>query len=128
MQSPKLQLYNKIFEIIQGCGERVIDFKDMTSEIPYPFFVVSEVETKKSNDTFNTFSSNLVIKVHLWSLGNDRYQHDEYEDFIDYELSFLGDLDGYQIILDTIHSNTVIDNTTNQEILHTVVTAEYKVF
>jgi hypothetical protein len=128
MQSPKLQLYNKVFEMIEGYDQLVVDFKDMTDDLPYPFFVLSDVQERKILDTFNSFTGELTMQIHLWSLADDKGKHDELETQLNHDLSFLGALDDYQLILDDISTNTLIDNTTNQLLLHTVMNVEYKVY
>lgn len=128
MQSPKLQLYNKIFEILKGYDQLVVSFKDMADELPYPFFVLSEVEEKKVQDTFNSFTGVLTIQVHLWSQADNRGEHDELEKLINHELSFLDELDGYQLILNDLNTKTLIDNTTNQLLLHTVMIVDYNAY
>lgn len=128
MQSPKLQLYNKVFKIIDGYNEYVVEIKDMTDILPYPFFVLSEVHERKILDTFNSFTGELSLQIHLWSLADDKGKHDELETRLNHDLSFLSALDDYQLILDDISTNTLIDNTTNQLLLHTVINVEYKVY
>ncbi|WP_218696840.1 hypothetical protein [Mammaliicoccus sciuri] len=128
MQSPKLQLYNKVFEMIEGYDQLVVDFKDMTDDLPYPFFVLSDVQERKILDTFNSFTGELTMQIHLWSLADDKGKHDELETQLNHDLSFLSALDDYQLILDDISTNTLIDNTTNQLLLHTIINVEYKVY
>ncbi|MFF7217912.1 hypothetical protein [Mammaliicoccus sciuri] len=128
MESPKLQLYNKVFEILKGFGYSVVDIKEMRQDLPYPFFVVSDVDERKRIDSFNSFTSSLTIKVHLWSIADNRGEHERLESYINNELCFLYDLDEYQLILNELSSNTLVDDTTNQLLLHTVLIAEYKVF
>ncbi|MFI3129656.1 hypothetical protein [Mammaliicoccus sciuri] len=128
MQSPKLQLFNKVFEILKGYGKRVIIFQQMTDDLSYPFFVLSEVQERKSLDTFNSFSGQVTIQVHLWSIAEYFDKHDDLEKRVNQDLSFITELEGYQLILDDISTNTLIDNTTNELLLHTVINVEYKVF
>lgn len=128
MQSPKLQLYNKVFEMIEEYDQLAVDFKDMADELPYPFFVLSDVHERKLLDTFNSFSGVLTLQVHLWSLADDKGAHDELETRLNRDLSFLNELNDYQLILDDLNTNTLIDNTTNQLLLHTVMNVEYKVY
>lgn len=128
MQSPKLQLYNKVFELIEGYDQLVVDYKDMTNEWPYPFFVLSDVQEHKILDTFNSFSGELTLHIHLWSLADDKGKHDELETRLNRDLSFLDQLEDYQLIFDDLSTNTLIDNTTNQLLLHTVMSVAYKVY
>lgn len=128
MQSPKLQLYNKVFELIEGYDQLVVDYKDMTNEWPYPFFVLSDVQERKILDTFNSFSGELTLHIHLWSLADDKSKHDELETRLNRDLSFLDQLEDYQLIFEDLSTNTLIDNTTNQLLLHTVMSVAYKVY
>ncbi|HDE9107316.1 TPA: hypothetical protein PD599_002775, partial [Staphylococcus aureus] len=43
MQSPQLQLYNKVFDLSSGYGVPVVSKKEMTDELPYPFIVLGRM-------------------------------------------------------------------------------------
>jgi len=128
MQSPQLQLYNHIFKKLQGYGRPVIDVKDMAQELSYPFFVVNPANERKAIYTADAFNGDMDITIHLWSLADDQGAHDVLYAEANEMLSFMQDLDGYQLMLDELTTNTLIDTSTKQALLHSTLIAQYKVY
>ncbi|UXR79054.1 hypothetical protein [Staphylococcus sp. IVB6227] len=129
MQSPQLQIFNKVFDYLQGLGVTVITRKEMMDEIPYPFFVVSYAnEQNKSVYTFDSFNGKFNIKVDLFSLGDDYGKHDYLLRIANDYLSNFNDLDEYTLKLNDLTNETLTENTTNQALLHSVLITEYDAY
>ena len=127
--SAQQTLYDYIFLKLQGYGIDVIDYKDVNDQLTYPFYVVGNVNGDKSKYTMDSFGGSLNITVDIWCDSDDRNLHDKVFDYADSVLSDVEDVKGYQIILDEITTNTLIDSEiTGRVLLHTVINASYKIY
>lgn len=128
MLSPQLQIYNYVFVNLQGFGRRVIGIKDINEKLPYPFFMVQRGDNTKSYETLDTFSGNIDLLIHVYSLAEDEITHDELVNYADRVVSIPFELDGYHAIPLNVDIKTLIDSTTNDYLLHSIITAEFKVY
>ncbi|EKF8751480.1 hypothetical protein O0582_002069 [Staphylococcus pseudintermedius] len=128
MLSPQLQIYNYVFKKLQGYGASVIGVKDIKRTIPYPFYMVQRSQNTKSHETLDMYSGNISLMIHLYSLADDELKHDKYLGIADKIVSSPFNLDGYQVVTLSVDFKTLIDNTTNACLLHSVLTVEFKVY
>ncbi|EGQ3560768.1 hypothetical protein O0D86_11645 [Staphylococcus pseudintermedius] len=128
MLSPQLQLYNKVFKRLLKYGAPVIDVKDIGQTLPYPFFVVQRMNVKKSFLTFDRFSSQATVLIHVWSVADDESVYDAAVSYAESVVSTPIELDGYDAMPDNIDTRFIADKSTNQLLNHTVITADYKIY
>lgn len=128
MLSPQLQLYNKVFKRLLKYDAPVIDVKDIGQTLPYPFFVVQRMNVKKSFLTFDRFSSQATVLIHVWSVADDESVHDAAVSYAESVVSTPIELDGYDAMPDNIDTRFIADKSTNQLLNHTVITADYKIY
>ncbi|HHU6749369.1 TPA: hypothetical protein ACUI23_000039 [Staphylococcus pseudintermedius] len=109
-------------------GAPVIDVKDIGQMIPYPFFVAQRMNVKKSFLTFDRFSSEATVLIHVWSVADDESVHDAAVSFAESVVSTPMELDGYDAMPHNIDTHFIVDTSTNQLLKHTVITADYKIY
>lgn len=127
MQSPSLQLYNRIFDIARSHGLQVIDYKDIASDWRYPFLTVQTPDEDMSRDTFDSFNGGASVELKIFSLAHDRGAHDQLTHTLKMELMQLGTLLNYQLISNDVQINTMHYTESNQELLQTNILAEFKI-
>ncbi|WP_432368681.1 hypothetical protein [Staphylococcus chromogenes] len=128
MQSPQLQLYNRIFEKVQELGVSVIDVKDQFQSLPYPFVAVSDVQEKKQIFTNDSFNGHLTAKVDIWSRSEDKGAHYDLLSQCDAILTFMDDIEGYQVNFSDLLTNTMVDNDTDGDLIHSSLVVEYTLY
>ncbi|HFJ4971721.1 TPA: hypothetical protein ACGUKN_000906 [Staphylococcus aureus] len=126
--TPNLQLYNKAFETLQGYGFPVISRKEMQQEIPYPFFVIKMPESNRSKYTFDSYSGDTNLVIDIWSVSDGLGHHDELVKRCIDDLTPSVKTNNYDFEEDDTNITQLVDDTTNQELLHTSVTISYKTF
>ncbi|UXR73299.1 hypothetical protein MUA48_07915 [Staphylococcus sp. IVB6238] len=127
MQSPGLQLYNRIFDIARSNGLQVIDYKDIANELQYPFLTVQTPGEDMSRDTFDSFNGGGSVELKIFSLAHDRGSHDQITHTLKMELMQLETLLNYQLISNEVQINTMHYTESNQELLQTNILAEFKI-
>ncbi|HEB2280964.1 hypothetical protein I6B80_05325 [Staphylococcus aureus] len=128
MQSPQLQLYNKIFDLSTGYGVPVVSKKEMTDELPYPFIVLGKMDGHMNIRTFDSFDGLTSVTVDVWSKYDDLGSHDTIVYGLQKDLSQLEGLPNYQIRINDLTINQLPDNTTNQLLVHSQIVAEYDTY
>lgn len=128
MQSPNLQLYNKVFELGQGMNVTVVDYHDMTDDLPYPFFSAQNSTSKIERATLDRFEADVDVQVKLFSLDADKGAHDQLLYMMQMSLANLEQLDDYQVQMNDIQTNTMTYTETNQNIIQSNILAEYRVY
>ncbi|CDR65337.1 hypothetical protein [Staphylococcus schweitzeri] len=125
--TPAQLLYDEIFTLLQGFGIDVIDFKDITEVLPYPFFVVKKFNITKTDYTLQSFHGKLNGMIHVWSKADDFGQHDQCVYFVEQTLSQPIEIEHYQIKLRELTINTIDDNSTDTLLLHTIINIEFEI-
>ncbi|HEC2213444.1 TPA: hypothetical protein R1956_000748 [Staphylococcus delphini] len=127
--TPQQALYDYIFTQLLGYGIDVIDFKELNSQLTYPFFVLRDVEVSKSKYTMENVGGELTVTIDLWNYADDRGQHDGIVYAIESMLTFIESVESYQLILDGMIIKTLNDiENSDRQLLHTVFIATYKLF
>ncbi|HEC2198211.1 TPA: hypothetical protein R1960_001133 [Staphylococcus delphini] len=127
--TPQQALYDYIFTQLLGYGIDVIDFKELNSQLTYPFFVFRNVEASKSKYAMESVGGELTVTIDLWNYADDRGQHDSIVYAIESMLTFIESVESYQLILDGMIIKTLNDiENSDRQLLHTVFIATYKLF
>lgn len=128
MQTPQLQLYNYVFQQLQFWGFAVIDIKDISQELAYPFYVVTKGSDDKALNTFDTYSGQIELIVDVWSIAEDAATHDDTVKYAENILTDRIQLDAFIADVNNVSKHTMIDSTTNRKLYHTQITATYNVY
>lgn len=128
MQSPSLQLYNRIFDIARSYGLQVVDYKDIANDWQYPFITVQTPSDDVDRNTFDSFSGGASVELKVFSLAYDKGAHDQITHTLKMALAQLDNLTNYQLILNDVQTNTMHYTESNQELLQTNILAEYKTY
>lgn len=126
MQSAKLQLFNYLYEKFLSLNVPVIETKDLNQQLDYPFIAIQSLNDHISRLTFDSYSGNPSVTVHLWGVNDDKAMNDQL--YLQVQNILLNDvyLDGYTLVRPNINVNEIIDTTSNQELLHTIINIEYE--
>lgn len=127
IKSPKIQLFNAVFSKSLALGYRTYDYLPGKDEsTPYPVVHVAESISADVIDNKQTITSRISQTVHVWSLANDRATFADMVYSLEMDLRKLHQLDNYYLRLLALNSNEVYDNTTDDNLLHGIIEAEYK--
>ncbi|MBM0772703.1 hypothetical protein [Staphylococcus epidermidis] len=126
MQSAKLQLFNYLYEKFLSLNVPVIETKDLNQQLDYPFIAIQSLNDHISRLTFDSYSGNPSVTVHLWGINHDKAMNDKL--YLQVQNILLSDvyLEGYTLVRPNINVNEIIDTTSNQELLHTIINIEYE--
>lgn len=126
MQSAKLQLFNYLYEKFLSLNVPVIETKDLNQQLDYPFIAIQSLNDHISRLTFDSYSGNPSVTLHLWGVNDDKAMNDQL--YLQVQNILLNDvyLDGYTLVRPNINVNEIIDTTSNQELLHTIINIEYE--
>lgn len=128
MKSPKIQLFNAVFNKSLNLGYGTYDYlPGKEEEVPYPFV---HVAGSIGSDVFNNkevITGNLSQTIHVWEMANNRVHFAEMIYNLEIALRRLTQLDNYYVRLVSLDSNEIFDNTTTDNLLHGVIQAEYRI-
>lgn len=126
MQSAKLQLFNYLYEKFLSLNVPVIETKDLNQQLDYPFIAIQSLNDHISRLTFDSYSGKPSVTVHLWGINDDKATNDQL--YLQVQNILLNDvyLEGYTLVRPNINVNEIIDTTSNQELLHTIINIEYE--
>lgn len=126
MQSAKLQLFNYLYEKFLSLNVPVIETKDLNQQLDYPFIAIQSLNDHISRLTFDSYSGNPSVTVHLWGVNDNKAMNDQL--YLQVQNILLNDvyLEGYTLVRPNINVNEIIDTTSNQELLHTIINIEYE--
>lgn len=126
MQSAKLQLFNYLFKKFLSLNVPVIETKNLNQQLDYPFIAIQSLNDHISRLTFDSYSGNPSVTVHLWEINDDKAMNDQL--YLQVQNILLNDvyLEGYTLVRPNINVNEIIDTTSNQELLHTIINIEYE--
>lgn len=126
MKSAKLQLFNYLYEKFLSLNVPVIETKDLNQQLDYPFIAIQSLNDHISRLTFDSYSGKPSVTVHLWGINDDKAMNDQL--YLQVQNILLNDvyLEGYTLVRPNINVNEIIDTTSNQELLHTIINIEYE--
>ncbi|KGX88036.1 hypothetical protein [Pontibacillus litoralis] len=127
MLSPKIQLFNVVFQISTDLGYQTIDYAPVSSPgLTYPFVHVGESNSTDVINNKGIITGRISQTIHVWGYANDRALFSGMMDQLETSLRKLTRLKNYYIKLEELQSNEIYDNTTNDNLLHGIIQVEYK--
>jgi hypothetical protein len=128
MKSPKIQLFNEVFNKSISLGYDTYDYLPGKDEgIPYPFVHLAGSIGSDVINNKEVITGNLSQTIHVWEIANNRSHFAEMIYNLEMALRRLTNLDNYYVRLVSLDSNEIFDNTTNDNLLHGVIQAEYRI-
>ncbi|MCU0081878.1 hypothetical protein [Streptococcus danieliae] len=118
-------LYDAIFLLIEKSDYPVYPYlPDLDTQ--YPFFVMGS--TQHYPDALkNGLSGRLNLDIHFWSEADNRRMVSDSLGKLKMLLDSLGRVEEYRVFFDmTSTSSIVVDNSTDETLLHGVLNAEFK--
>ncbi len=129
MESPEIQLFNAVFSLSLARGYETIDYSPVgDTNLLYPFVHVGETTDDDVIDNKSIITGRLIQTVHVWGYANDRALYTGMLHNLKQDLRALRQLVNYHVKLEGLSSNTIFDNTTNDNLLHGIIEAEYKLY
>jgi hypothetical protein len=128
MKSPKIQLFNAVFNKSISLGYDTYDYlpgKD--EEVSYPFVYVAESIGSDVINNKEVITGNISQTIHVWEMANNRLHFAEMINNLEMALRRMAQLDNYYVRLVSLDSNEIFDNTTTDNLLHGVIQAEYRI-
>jgi hypothetical protein len=128
MKSPKIQLFNAVFNKSLSLGYDTYDYLPGKDEgIPYPFVHLAGAIGSDVINNKEVITGNLSQTIHVWEMANNRSHFAEMIFNLEMALRRLTKLDNYYVRLVSLDSNEIYDNTTTDNLLHGVIQAEYRI-
>jgi hypothetical protein len=128
MKSPKIQLFNAVFNRSLSLGYDTYDYLPRKDEdTPYPFVHVAGSISSDVINNKEVITGNISQTIHVWEMANDRSHFAEMIYNLEMELRRLAQLENYYVRLVSLDSNEVYDNTTTDNLLHGIIQAEYRI-
>ncbi|NMD91125.1 hypothetical protein [Staphylococcus hominis] len=124
-QSVNLQLFNYLYTRFEELGVPIIRTSELNQELPYPFIAIQSIRDDISRLTFDSYSGNPTVIIHIWCTEDDKGKNDEL--YIQVQSILLDEiqLDGYTLTLPQIIVNESTEQETNQTLSHTTISVEY---
>ncbi|GGJ85968.1 hypothetical protein GCM10007063_05560 [Lentibacillus kapialis] len=127
MQAPDIQLYNAIFSASLALGYDTYDYLP-NAETAYPFVHVAETTEDDVVDNKQVITGTLAQTIHVWGYANNRAEHSSMVYALKMALRKLSKLENYYLKYSTLNANTIYDNSTDDDLLHSIITAEYRIY
>jgi hypothetical protein len=128
MKSPKIQLFNSVFNKSLSLGYDTYDYLPSKDEgAPYPFVHVAGSISSDIINNKEMITGTISQTIHVWEMANDRSHFAEMIYNLEMELRRLAKLENYYARLVSLDSNEVYDNTTTDNLLHGIIQAEYRI-
>jgi hypothetical protein len=128
MKSPKIQLFNSVFNKSLSLGYDTYDYLPSKDEgAPYPFVHVAGSISSDIINNKEMITGTISQTIHVWEMANDRSHFAEMIYNLAMELRRLAKLENYYVRLVSLDSNEVYDNTTTDNLLHGIIQAEYRI-
>ena len=125
-QSIKYELFNYLYKAFSELGAPVVREVDQYTELSYPFIAIEEIQDLVSVQSFDNYGGEPKARIHLWSDANDLQTHDRLYIQIQDILMKTEQLPSYQVSLVSINTNNVTDDTTNTNLMHTIIDSEFQ--
>ncbi|MDG0820951.1 hypothetical protein M4L90_14115 [Staphylococcus equorum] len=125
-QSIKYELFNYLYKAFSELGAPVVREVDQYTELGYPFIAIEEIQDLVSVRSFDNYGGEPKARIHLWSDANDLQTHDRLYIQIQDILMKTEQLPSYHVSLVSINTNNVTDDTTNTNLMHTIIDSEFQ--
>ncbi|MDQ0158806.1 hypothetical protein [Alkalibacillus salilacus] len=126
MKAPDIQLYNAVFSASLTLGYDTYDYLP-SAETAYPFVHVAETTEDDVVDNKQVITGTLAQTIHVWGYANNRAEHSGMVYALKMALRKLKRLENYYLKYNTLNANTIYDNSTDDDLLHSIITAEYRI-
>ncbi|WP_077621565.1 hypothetical protein [Sediminibacillus massiliensis] len=126
MEAPEIQLFNAVFKLSLNRGYETVDYSPVKDEIPYPFVHVGETTDEDIINNKQVITGFVSQTIHVWGYANNRALHTAMMHSLKQDLRAMKRLINYRVELQSLNSNTIYDNTTNDNLLHGIIEVEYK--
>jgi hypothetical protein len=128
MKSPKIQLFNSVFNKSLSLGYDTYDYLPGKDEgAPYPFVHVAGSISSDVINNKEVITGNISQTIYVWGMANNRSHFAEMIYNLEMELRRLTQLENYYVRLTALDSNEIYDNTTTDNLLHGIIQAEYRI-
>jgi hypothetical protein len=128
MKSPKIQLFNEVFNKSISLGYDTYDYLPGKDEgIPYPVVHLAGAIGSDVINNKEVIIGNISQTIHVWEMANNRSHFAEMIYNLEMALRRLTKLDNYYVRLASLDSNEIYDNTTTDNLLHGIIQAEYRI-
>ncbi|NQD68520.1 hypothetical protein HP456_21665 [Bacillus haikouensis] len=128
MKSPKIQLFNAVFNKSLSLGYETYDYLPGKDEsTPYPFVHVAGSISSDVINNKEVITGNISQTIHVWEIASNRSRFAEMIYYLEMELRRLTQLENYYASLTSLDSNEIYDNTTTDNLMHGIIQAEYKI-
>jgi hypothetical protein len=128
MKSPKIQLFNAVFNKSLSLGYNTYDYLPGKEEsTSYPFVYVAGSISSDVINNKEVITGNISQTIHVWEIASNRSHFAEMIYYLEMELRRLTQLENYYASLTSLDSNEIYDNTTTDNLLHGIIQAEYKI-
>lgn len=127
MISPQIQLFNAVFNLSLGHKYQTVDYDAVGDEgLSYPFVHVAEFISDDQITNKDVITGQLSQTIHVWALATDRGAFSNMVFKLEQSLRKLSRLENYYVKLTALNSNSIIDSSTNDRLLHGIIQAEFK--
>lgn len=125
-QSIKYELFNYLYKAFSELGVPVVRVVDQYTELGYPFIAIEEIQDLVSVQSFDNYGGEPKARIHLWSDANDLQTHDRLYTQLQDILMETEQLPSYRVSLSSINTNSITDDTTNTNLQHSIIDAEFQ--
>lgn len=125
-QSIKYELFNYLYRAFSELGVPVVKQVDQYTELGYPFIAIEEIQDLVTVQSFDNYGGEPKARIHLWSDADDLQTHDRLYIQIQDILMKTEQLPSYRVSLSSINTNDINDDTTNTNLQHSIVDAEFQ--
>lgn len=127
MVAPEIQLFNAVFRKSINLGYQTIDYATQGEDgLEYPFVHVGESISSDVINNKEVITGRISQTIHVWGYADDRALFSNMVFQLKQELRGLSKLNNYYVELDSLSSNAVFDNSTDDRLLHGIIQAEYE--
>lgn len=124
MKSPQQQVFDEIFKISLGLGYRTFDYLPAKDE-EYPFVFLGE-QFDQDIETKTAVYGLVQQTIHIWGDYRNRRQVTDMMNSLKYEIRRLKHTDNFYITCTSLRSQTMIDDSTGQPLLHGIMEVEFR--
>ncbi|MGX0001655.1 hypothetical protein [Staphylococcus cohnii] len=125
-QSIKYELFNYLYKVFSELGVPVVRVVDQYTDLGYPFIAIEEIQDLVSVQSFDNYGGEPKARIHLWSDADDLQTHDRLYIQIQDILMKTEQLPSYHVSLVSINTNDINDDTTNTNLQHSIIDAEFQ--
>lgn len=124
LMSPQMQIFSEVFKISEGLGFSTYDYLP-AKETKLPFvFVGEQFDVDKANKT--SVTGEVSQTIHIYGIYTERRNVTSIMDDLKTEIRKLRRTSNFMVNVRGINSQTIIDDSTAQTLLHGIVEIDFK--